>query len=190
MYESESQVLEKEGELVWDPSKLHADEIDRYLAMTQCKVEDDVDDFYSPARNPETTSLLDVNSLNNEAERSVKLITQEAALSILHRHKYNVKSAMKEMSEAKLAWSAKKRDFEPWAEEDVGKFEAGMRVYHKRFRKILRNHMPGTNKNLKQIMQFYYTWKKMPRYHPWKKRRTSLVHLFYCSLLCRVYDAS
>lgn len=84
------------GELLWDPSQATEEEVDQYLATTQCTPEQDVDVFYAPAE-------ADLSSLP-------KLITQEQALHILHENNYDVEAATNVMKEVGV-WSAKKRSF-------------------------------------------------------------------------------
>lgn len=64
---------------------------------------------------------------------------------------------------------------EPWSDEDIEAFEAGMRLQPKRFRYVLFDHLSGRNKTLAQVMQFYYTWKKLPRYSAWKRKSTTMI---------------
>jgi len=159
--------------LIWSPERLAPRAVDQYLALTQCEVEDDVDDFFAPSRNPDTSSIVDMANVNtdNGGRKKPTLITQEEAYHVLHQCNYDVEKARETLRQRNAVWSAKKREFDPWPEHEVQKFETGMRFHHKRFRKILKEDMIGINKTLGNVMQYYYTWKKLPRYAPWKKRR-------------------
>jgi len=171
-FETPSQEEANAGELIWSPEKLSRRIIDLFLAQTQCAVEDDIDEFFLPSRNPETSSFVDMTQVTDtSARKRPSLITQEQALNELHFCNYDVETAKSNLLSRNEAWSAKKRDFEPWLEADVQKFETGMRFHHKRFPKILKDDMGGGNKALRDVMQYYYTWKKLPRFAPWKKRR-------------------
>jgi hypothetical protein len=179
--ETDAEVQAKGGELLWSPQRLNQRQVDQYLAETQCKLEDDIDDFFSPSRNPDTGSVVDVTAaapaeiaVENGNAKKLLLITQEEALRVLHNSDYDIEKAKATLVARNQVWSAKKREFEPWNEIDVQKFEAGMRFHHKRFRKMLLEEMVGVKKTLKEVMQYYYTWKKLPRYAPWKKRRMTL----------------
>lgn len=127
-----------------------------------------------------------------------KLQTQERALAVFKECGYNVEEALAAMKSLG-PWSAKKRVFgtafeeldrsllihsEPWDEEDIKAFEAGMRLQPKRFRYVLHEHLGGRNKTLLQVMQFYYVWKKLPRYALWKKRRTFIPGIDCVCLIC------
>eukprot|EP01128_Nolandella_sp_AFSM9_P006127 TRINITY_DN3086_c0_g1_i1.p1 TRINITY_DN3086_c0_g1~~TRINITY_DN3086_c0_g1_i1.p1 ORF type:complete len:557 (-),score=140.14 TRINITY_DN3086_c0_g1_i1:164-1666(-) len=144
------------GELIWDPSKTTIEKTDLYLAETQCELQHDVDVFYA-------TPDADLSKLPN-------LVTLTKAMEVFHECDYDVAEATKKMKEIGV-WSAKKRVFEPWNEEDVEAFEAGMRVQPKRFRYVLHEHLGGRGKTLLQVMQYYYVWKKLPRYSQWKRKR-------------------
>jgi len=172
-YQTAEQEDANGGELLWNPDRLSTRNVDHYLAQTQCELEDDADAFFAPSRNPETSTVVDMTSLavNGAGRSRPTLITQEEAFYVLHEANYDVEVAKATLKHKNLAWSSKKRDFEPWSESDVQKFETGMRFHHKRFRKILQEDMIGVNKNPQEVMQYYYTWKKLPRYAPWKKRR-------------------
>lgn len=171
-YQTPEQEEANAGELVWSPDRLSTRALDIFLAQTQCAIHDDVDDFFAPSRNPDTSSFVDMTSADPDAVRQhPKLITQEQVYRVLHDCNYDVEAAKAKLQSRNEAWSAKKRDFEPWSEADVLKFEAGMRFHHKRFPKILKDDMVGASKSLQDVMGYYYTWKKLPRYGPWKKRR-------------------
>jgi hypothetical protein len=171
-YQTPEQEEANAGELVWRPDRLSSRVLDLFLAQTQCAIEDDMDDFFAPSRNPDTSSVVDMTSVDGQTTRQrPKLITQEQVYRVLHDCNYDTEAAKAKLQSRNEAWSAKKREFEPWNEADVLKFEAGMRFHHKRFPKILKDDMVGVNKSLQDVMSYYYTWKKLPRYGPWKKRR-------------------
>lgn len=162
----------KSGELQWSPESLTEAEVDRYLAETQCREGDDVDEFFQPWRNREWDSAGQLvpssEAMPLDDPSKPRLCTQEEALQTLHRAGYDVDRAVRELSARNLVWSAKKRDIEAWDDQDLYKFELNMRL-SKPFHD-LPNHVPG--KSVKQIMHFYYTWKKTPRYANWRKRRS------------------
>jgi len=161
----------KGGELVWSPEPLGEREVDRYLAETQCNEGDDIDEFFQPWRNRE----FDANGVPTVVDDTPVdlnkpcLITQEKALLLLARAGYDTERAKEELKAGNSFWSAKKRDIEAWEDPELFKFELNMRL-SKPFRE-LPSRLPG--KSLKEVLHFYYTWKKTPRFANWKKRRAA-----------------
>jgi hypothetical protein len=65
---------------------------------------------------------------------------------------------------------------EVWSPRDIALFEAGMMQYGKHFHRIQRHLFTGGNSNsgsskksTKDIIAFYYIWKKTSHYRQWKK---------------------
>lgn len=57
---------------------------------------------------------------------------------------------------------------EHWSPRDIALFEAGLMQYGKHFHKIQRHVLSGS-KTTKDIIAFYYIWKKTSHYRNWKK---------------------
>lgn len=131
-----------------------------------------MDEFFQPWRNREwdaSGQLVPSAEAVDVDPTKPLLCTQEHALLLLHRAGYDAERAKAELGARNLVWSAKRRDIEPWTDHDVFKFESNMRL-SKPFHD-LPQHVPG--KTVKDIMHFYYTWKKTPRYANWRKRRST-----------------
>jgi hypothetical protein len=58
--------------------------------------------------------------------------------------------------------------WEDWSPKEVALFEAALLHYGKEFSKIRRNCLP--NKTTKDVVAFYYVWKKTGHYQNWKKQ--------------------
>src|SRR3546814_10841284 len=71
------------------------------------------------------------------------------------------------MNARNLVWSAKKRDIEPLDDGDLYLFETNLKI-RKSFHDVAA-HVPS--KSFKDLVHYYYTWKKTPRYTLWKRRR-------------------
>lgn len=60
-----------------------------------------------------------------------------------------------------------KRVWENWSPYQISLFEAGMAHYGKHFYAIAKEF--EGSKSTKEIIDFYYLWKKTSHYHKWKK---------------------
>jgi hypothetical protein len=56
--------------------------------------------------------------------------------------------------------------WEDWSPREVALFEAALTLYGKQFSKIADKYL--ANKNTKDVVAFYYIWKKTQRYKEWK----------------------
>lgn len=57
---------------------------------------------------------------------------------------------------------------EKWSPYDIAMFEAAIAEHGKNFPRI-RNEINNTTKSVKDIIEFYYIWKKTSHYVQWKK---------------------
>jgi hypothetical protein len=57
--------------------------------------------------------------------------------------------------------------WEDWSPREVALFEAGLMHYGKHFSKI-KDYLP--HKTTKDVVAFYYVWKKTSHYQQWKKQ--------------------
>lgn len=56
-----------------------------------------------------------------------------------------------------------------WNKADVTDFEVGLNNHNKSFRDVLQYEMGCSEKTLKEVIEFYYVWKKTERYSNWDK---------------------
>jgi len=63
-----------------------------------------------------------------------------------------------------------------WTKSEVEAFERGMRTHHKEFALIKKHEMSKSNKSIGEILQYYYVWKKLPRYNMWQNRKRYTVN--------------
>lgn len=58
--------------------------------------------------------------------------------------------------------------WEDWSPREIALFEAALTLYGKDFSRIARLHLP--NKCTKDVVAFYYVWKKTKHYQEWKRQ--------------------
>lgn len=61
--------------------------------------------------------------------------------------------------------------FEHWSPLEIAQFEAGMRCWGKQFGRL---HRVIRSKTTREVVEFYYTWKKTSHYAAWKRDYTPL----------------
>ena len=82
----------------------------------------------------------------------------EAALFTLHKHNYQITSALADTSQHTALYKPMK----PWSEKECELFENGLRMYGKQFNVIQKNLI--STRTISEVIQFYYLWKKTERY--------------------------
>jgi hypothetical protein len=105
-------------------------------------------------------SDIDRNSTSNDDPAC----SVDLAMSVLLQCHFNVTEATSELK--------KKRSLTKWSESDIDDFEKGMRNHYKDFNKIKQNELVHSNKTTADILQYYYIWKKLPRYSVWQEQKT------------------
>lgn len=58
--------------------------------------------------------------------------------------------------------------WEDWSPREVALFEAGLMQYGKDFSRIANKHL--AHKQTKDVVAFYYVWKKTQHYQEWKRQ--------------------
>ena len=56
-----------------------------------------------------------------------------------------------------------------WSKSDIMDFEVGLNNHNKDFRSILQYEMGASGKSLKQIIEFFYIWRRTERFLRWDK---------------------
>lgn len=99
------------------------------------------------------------------------LISKEEMLEIIHEGNYD-KSIIYQIlaSRNKKGWSERQPRAPIWSLKEVENFEMAMHDSYKDFRKI--QEIVKT-RSIKEIIEFYYLWKQMPRYRKWKDNHIS-----------------
>jgi hypothetical protein len=126
--------------LVWDPSRLQADQVTSYLEQAVW-------------RTPEGANGIEALPLGAPDGDN------EKALFVLHKCGYEVQKALEALPhETDSSFQALPA---PWSEEDCVGFETGLRMFGKDFPSILEK-LPG--RSLGELVEFYYLWKKTERH--------------------------
>jgi len=102
--------------------------------------------------------------------RDIRLVSEEGALSILKNCNYNVGIALNEMLNNNTFWCAGDLTYYQWSDIDIQLFEQSMMIHYKDFNKIatlMRSR--GSSKSMKDVVQYYYTWKNSERFDGWFK---------------------
>lgn len=176
----------KIGELIWSPDKKPSKEaLEKFLLNTRV----------SPRLEQDTFALMlcEVGVFNDSKFEAYfqdtkalshfynSTCTIEEAFEILSNSDYDVEVAEAKMKEKNLRWSLRKRPLsmstssspfstvEIWNKNDITDFEIGLNNHNKSFRNIHLYEMGCSEKNLKEIIEFYYVWKKTARYSNWDK---------------------
>uniref|UniRef100_A0A914BWC1 Mesoderm induction early response protein 1 n=1 Tax=Acrobeloides nanus TaxID=290746 RepID=A0A914BWC1_9BILA len=140
---------------VWKPlPQLTDDKIDRYLL-----------DCYTEAKEEA------IKENQGEEPGPPKIIPDdEDALYALFRENYNLRKAQRQMpfSPANATKLTYKGPWTSFSEDECALFEEGLRTTGKKFHLIQANYLPM--RNVGELVQFYYTWKKTERYDMFVKR--------------------
>ena len=59
--------------------------------------------------------------------------------------------------------------WEDWSPRDIAIFEAALMHHGKNFSSIAQNYLVHSNKTTKDVVAFYYVWKKTRHYLEWKR---------------------
>ncbi|XP_066148472.1 metastasis-associated protein MTA3 isoform X1 [Euwallacea fornicatus] len=164
-YQCDIQPLLREGEcdprdqtetetLVWTPGHNLTDrQIDQVLVVSRS-----VGTF---ARALDCSSSVKQPSLHMSAAAASRDITLFHAMDTLHRHEYDLASAM--CSLVPSSGPVLCRDeMEEWSASEANLFEEALDKYGKDFNDIRQDFLPW--KTLKNIIEYYYMWKTTDRY--------------------------
>ncbi|XP_075216959.1 mesoderm induction early response protein 1-like isoform X1 [Lycorma delicatula] len=131
---------ENEDKLLWDPSSLTAEQIEKYLVKAQEVL---------------INSAQGVNAIPMGAHTR----DDEQALYLLFQCDYNMDEALRRM---KMNVSGPTDTMSLWSEEECRNFETGFRTYGKNFHLIQLNKV--RTRSVGELVQFYYLWKKTERH--------------------------
>ncbi|KAJ8934107.1 hypothetical protein NQ314_013565 [Rhamnusium bicolor] len=140
--------------LVWTPEHNLSDrQIDQFLVVSRS-----VGTF---ARALDCSSSVKQPSLHMSAAAASRDITLFHAMDTLHRHSYNLSSAL--CSLVPSSGPVLCRDeMEEWSASEANLFEEALDKYGKDFNDIRQDFLPW--KTLKNIIEYYYMWKTTDRY--------------------------
>ncbi|XP_050498334.1 metastasis-associated protein MTA3 isoform X1 [Diabrotica virgifera virgifera] len=140
--------------LIWTPDHNLSDrQIDQFLVVSRS-----VGTF---ARALDCSSSVKQPSLHMSAAAASRDITLFHAMDTLHRHTYNLSSAL--CSLVPSSGPVLCRDeMEEWSASEANLFEEALDKYGKDFNDIRHDFLPW--KTLKNIIEYYYMWKTTDRY--------------------------
>lgn len=93
------------------------------------------------------------------------IISKQEMLQIIYDSNFDEEAIRKVLEERNVkGWNERYHMCPLWDLNDVQRFEMAMDLYYKKFHKI-GELLP--NKTVKEIIEFYYFWKQMPRYKEW-----------------------
>lgn len=152
--ESDGRNLSELETLVWTPEHSLSDrQIDQFLVVSRS-----VGTF---ARALDCSSSVKQPSLHMSAAAASRDITLFHAMDTLHRHGYDLASAL--CSLVPSSGPVLCRDeMEEWSASEANLFEEALDKYGKDFNDIRQDFLPW--KTLKNIIEYYYMWKTTDRY--------------------------
>ncbi|XP_064020111.1 metastasis-associated protein MTA3 isoform X3 [Pogoniulus pusillus] len=148
---------------VWDPdSSLTDRQIDQFLVVARA-----VGTF---ARALDCSSSVRQPSLHMSAAAASRDITLFHAMDTLHKHNYDLSSAISVL--VPLGGPVLCRDeMEEWSASEASLFEEALEKYGKDFNDIRQDFLPW--KSLTSIIEYYYMWKTTDRYVQQKRLKAA-----------------
>uniref|UniRef100_A0A8C5J740 Metastasis-associated protein MTA3 n=1 Tax=Junco hyemalis TaxID=40217 RepID=A0A8C5J740_JUNHY len=148
---------------VWDPdSPLTDRQIDQFLVVARA-----VGTF---ARALDCSSSVRQPSLHMSAAAASRDITLFHAMDTLHKHNYDLSSAVGVL--VPLGGPVLCRDeMEEWSASEASLFEEALEKYGKDFNDIRQDFLPW--KSLTSIIEYYYMWKTTDRYVQQKRLKAA-----------------
>ncbi|XP_015668591.2 metastasis-associated protein MTA3 [Protobothrops mucrosquamatus] len=148
---------------VWDPdSHLTDHQIDQFLVVARA-----VGTF---ARALDCSSSVRQPSLHMSAAAASRDITLFHAMDTLHKHNYDLSSAISVL--VPLGGPVLCRDeMEEWSASEASLFEEALEKYGKDFNDIRQDFLPW--KSLTSIIEYYYMWKTTDRYIQQKRLKAA-----------------
>nr|XP_023676918.1 metastasis-associated protein MTA3-like isoform X5 [Paramormyrops kingsleyae] len=150
-------------EKMWDPQcPLTSKQIDQFLVVARA-----VGTF---ARALDCSSSVRQPSLHMSAAAASRDITLFHAMDTLHRHGYNLASAISVL--VPQGGPVLCRDeMEEWSASEASLFEEALEKYGKDFNDIRQDFLPW--KSLTSIIEYYYMWKTTDRYVQQKRLKAA-----------------
>ncbi|XKL66527.1 hypothetical protein PGB90_009947 [Kerria lacca] len=140
--------------LIWTPNHSLTDrQIDQFLVISRS-----VGTF---ARALDCSSSVKQPSLHMSAAAASRDITLFHAMDTLHKHDYNLASAISSLVPSTGPVLCRD-EMEEWSASEANLFEEALEKYGKDFNDIRQDFIPW--KSLKNIVEYYYMWKTTDRY--------------------------
>ncbi|KAM3859383.1 metastasis-associated protein MTA3 isoform 2-T2 [Diretmus argenteus] len=150
-------------EKLWDPEcPLTNKQIDQFLVVARA-----VGTF---ARALDCSSSVRQPSLHMSAAAASRDITLFHAMDTLHRHGYDLSSALSVLVPAGGPVLCRD-EMEEWSASEAGMFEEALEKYGKDFNDIRQDFLPW--KSLTSIIEYYYMWKTTDRYVQQKRLKAA-----------------
>ncbi|KAM6951392.1 metastasis-associated protein MTA3 isoform 3-T3 [Aplochiton taeniatus] len=150
-------------EKLWDPEcPLSSKQIDQFLVVARA-----VGTF---ARALDCSSSVRQPSLHMSAAAASRDITLFHAMDTLHRHGYDLSSALSVLVPAGGPVLCRD-EMEEWSASEAGMFEEALEKYGKDFNDIRQDFLPW--KSLTSIIEYYYMWKTTDRYVQQKRLKAA-----------------
>ncbi|KAK3932477.1 Metastasis-associated protein MTA1 [Frankliniella fusca] len=152
--ENDQRKLEDLETLVWTPGHHLTDrQIDQFLVISRS-----VGTF---ARALDCSSSVKQPSLHMSAAAASRDITLFHAMDTLHKHNYDLASAVSSLVPSTGPVLCRD-EMEEWSASEANLFEEALDKYGKDFNDIRQDFLPW--KTLKNIIEYYYMWKTTDRY--------------------------
>uniref|UniRef100_A0AAQ6AHU0 Metastasis associated 1 family, member 3 n=1 Tax=Amphiprion ocellaris TaxID=80972 RepID=A0AAQ6AHU0_AMPOC len=150
-------------EKLWDPEcPLTNKQIDQFLVVARA-----VGTF---ARALDCSSSVRQPSLHMSAAAASRDITLFHAMDTLHRHNYDLSSALSVLVPAGGPVLCRD-EMEEWSASEAAMFEEALEKYGKDFNDIRQDFLPW--KSLTSIIEYYYMWKTTDRYVQQKRLKAA-----------------
>uniref|UniRef100_A0A3P8VI45 Metastasis associated 1 family, member 3 n=1 Tax=Cynoglossus semilaevis TaxID=244447 RepID=A0A3P8VI45_CYNSE len=161
--EADDRDLSKLEEKLWDPEcPLTNKQIDQFLVVARA-----VGTF---ARALDCSSSVRQPSLHMSAAAASRDITLFHAMDTLHRHNYDLSSALSVLVPAGGPVLCRD-EMEEWSASEAAMFEEALEKYGKDFNDIRQDFLPW--KSLTSIIEYYYMWKTTDRYVQQKRLKAA-----------------
>ncbi|XP_041714549.1 metastasis-associated protein MTA3 isoform X3 [Coregonus clupeaformis] len=161
--ESDEWDQSKLEEKLWDPDcPLSSKQIDQFLVVARA-----VGTF---ARALDCSSSVRQPSLHTSAAAASRDITLFHAMDTLHRHGYDLSSALSVLVPSGGPVLCRD-EMEEWSASEAAMFEEALEKYGKDFNDIRQDFLPW--KSLTSIIEYYYMWKTTDRYVQQKRLKAA-----------------
>uniref|UniRef100_A0A3B5L5F1 Metastasis associated 1 family, member 3 n=1 Tax=Xiphophorus couchianus TaxID=32473 RepID=A0A3B5L5F1_9TELE len=161
--EADDRDQSKLEEKLWDPEcPLTDKQIDQFLVVARA-----VGTF---ARALDCSSSVRQPSLHMSAAAASRDITLFHAMDTLHRHNYDLSSALSVLVPAGGPVLCRD-EMEEWSASEAAMFEEALEKYGKDFNDIRQDFLPW--KSLTSIIEYYYMWKTTDRYVQQKRLKAA-----------------
>lgn len=159
------------GTLMWDPDRIEDDKLE-YLLQT-FMLHPRLSSYSEMRENLDTHEKIIVScpgdSYFTGPPKLLRddMISKGEMIEIIHQAGYD-EDRIREilMSRNIKGWGDRHHRCPLWSLKEVENFEMAMYSHHKDFAKVQK---VVKSKTLKELIEFYYFWKQMPRYKKWKE---------------------